>query len=289
MKKYSLLLLTLFFSFCFQGCKETEPTDPNEKLLANKDWNTDGVYVAVNTASPTKAIAPNVKIRFKNTTATKTITLNGADLSISATWKLENNGALLTVTYPTVTGTSLSFQSQALKVAKLSETELWVTTPEGQSEIKLLGIITITNTMQYRFTTATGGGASLTNATLTTPTWKGNLDATTGIFFNSAKVQDIPAEIKFSNGFTVAGQTFLPGTNVVLVGGIPTSIWGIDNADTPTKLTFAIPTGGSYVTLDVNRLDADELWLTNSGATSFSLFGLITIDANRQLRFAPKP
>jgi hypothetical protein len=280
MKKIISLFLTVILLFHLNACKETEPTNPNEQKLANKDWNTDGVYVGTNTANPTLTISPNIKLRFKNITAAKTIALNGTDLSLSATWSLSADATQLTVKYPTISGNTVSFASQVLKVVKLEADQLWVTAPDGQNEIKLLGLITITNTMQYRFTTASGSGTSLTNATLTGATWSGNLNDNAGIFLNGVRQSGVATELKFQDGFGVAGQTFFPGTNIVLVSGIPTTIWGINNASNPTQLTFAIPTGGAYINLAITKLTTGELWLKNNGASTISIFGVITLNAN---------
>lgn len=296
MKKISLLLLTLVFSLFMQSCKEDEPTDPNEQKLANKDWLTDGVYVNVS-ASPTKTIDPNIKVRFRNTNLGKSVELNGVDLTVAlAPWSINADATLLTVKYPTTTianPSAISYTTQTLKIVRLDEDELWLTTPDGTSEIKLFGLITITNTMQYRFKLGSGTTTSLTNATLTAVTWSANANAQAGVFVNNGEgyiknnAINAPLEFKFQQGFpAIAGQTLFTGTNILLISGIPSSIWGIDNATTPTKLSMSVPTIGT-LTFDIAKLDADELWLTYTGANNVTVFG-VALSANNQLRFVPK-
>jgi hypothetical protein len=291
MKRYSTLILILSVFLSLMACKETTPTDPFQALLANKDWNTDGVYINVST-SASRTIAPNLRVRFVNTSTLRQIEVNNVNLTITATWRLSSDGQTLTINYPKLENGNFTYPSQDVKIVRLDEDELWVTAPDGQNKIDLFGFITITNTMQYRFTTNSGSGASLTNTTLTNPTWSGNLNNNAGLFTlsggNYTRTQAVNAELKFSsNGFTL-GTTFFPNTNILLVGGIPTSIWAINSATSPTTLTLAIPNGSNYLTFNM-ELTANELRLTPQALSEpINIFG-ISLSANSQLRFVPKP
>jgi hypothetical protein len=105
MKIYSTLILILTLLLSLSACKETTPTDPFQALLANKDWNTDGVYINVSAPNPTKTIAPSLKIEFRNTNLGRLLAIGGASV-VSTSWQLSSDGKSLEITYPTLNGTS---------------------------------------------------------------------------------------------------------------------------------------------------------------------------------------
>jgi hypothetical protein len=287
MKIYSTLILILSLLLSLSACKETTPTDPFQALLANKDWNTDGVYVNVS-ATPTKTIAPSLKIEFRNTNLGRLLAIGGASV-VSTSWQLSSDGKSLEITYPTLTnGTTLAFTKQTAKVTKLDEDELWLTAPDA-NELKLFGIITITNTMEYRFTTNATTNNTLTNANLARE--KGWV--ATGVYNNLGnKVLDSNIHLTFSDkGLFVppSGPTLFPQTNLVLVSGIPTSVWGISSATLPMDLTIAVPNGSNFLKFKVETLTSSDLWLTYEGGSSITLFGVVNISTGQQLRLVPKP
>jgi hypothetical protein len=282
MKIYSTLILIVSILLSFSACKETTPTDPFQALLANKDWNTDGVYVSGN-----KTIAPNLKIEFRNTNLGRLLAIGGASV-VSTSWQLSSDGKSLEITYPTLTGgTSLAFTKQTAKVVKLDEDELWLTAPDA-GELKLFGIITITNTMEYRFTTNATTNNTLTNANLARD--KGWV--ATGVYNAGSKVLESNIHLTFSDkGIFVppSGPNLFPQTNLVLVSGVPTSVWGISSATLPMDLTIAVPNGGNFLKFKVETLTSSDLWLTYEGGSPINLFGVVTINTGQQLRLVPKP
>lgn len=271
------------------SCKETEPTDPNQQLIANKDWYTDGLYFGVDASTGTggtKAIAPNLRMRFSKTTTLNTTSINGNNLGAAAIWTLSADAKTLTVYYPTVAGGGATLASQNLRVVKLSATELWVTTPT-QDDIQLFGIITLSPTSNYRFTTTAPTAVTpLTEeALLKAPTWTGT-GTNAGLFLNGTKQSDATVEFKFTNFSAL-------NINYLTVSGLPTPATWLLFKDTNNalKLTIAYPKVGSVparaFTLNVSTLEAAKLNFTASEAITFST--VFSMPLSTEVRMIPKP
>jgi hypothetical protein len=254
------------------SCKETEPTDPNQQLIANKDWHTDGLYFGVSAtdgSGGSKAIAPNLKLRFSKTSTLNTTTINDKPLGAAAIWTLSADAKTLTVYYPTIAGGGATLASQALRVVKLTDAELWVSTP-SQDDIQLFGIITLSPTSNYRFTKAvpTAVVPISEEALLKAVTWTGT-GTNAGTFLNGTKQSDAPLEFKFTN-FSALNINYLTVSNV------PTpATWMLaKDANNAIKLTVAYPKIGSVAarafTLNVNTLTASSLNFTGSDAITFT-------------------
>jgi hypothetical protein len=291
MLRYSFMLL-LGFTALLTGCKETEPTDPNQQLLANKDWYTDGLYFQVS-GTYQKVLAPNLTTRFSKTSTVNTTTVNGTPLGAAAVWTLSVDAKTLTVYYPSVSGNGATLASQALKVEKLTATELWVTAP-ANDDIQLFGIINLSATSQYRFTTTKPAEVTPLpeEATLKAVTWTGtNTNQTAGVFttigggiYTWKSYADIT--FKFDN--------FSPlKLNYVTVGGLPTpATWVLSkDASNNLKITIAYPKVGAIpakvFVLDVATLSANSLIMGAAESLTFS--SVFTLEGAAQLRLVPKP
>lgn len=285
--RFSFAILVGFMAV-LSSCTETEPTDPNQQLIANKDWHTDGLYFNVNAdgTGGAKAIAPNLKLRFSKTSTLNTTAVNGNNLGAAAVWTLSVDAKTLTVYYPTIAGGGATLASQALKVVKLTATELWVTSPTAD-DIQLLGIINLSANSNYRFTTTAPAAVTPLSeeALLKTPTWTGT-GTNAGTFLNGTKQGDANVTFKFTN-FSVLNLNYLT------VSGLPTpATWMLSkDANNLLKLTIAYPKVGVIparaFTLNVSKLTATELNFTGSDAITFS--SVFTLPVNAELRLIPQP
>lgn len=273
MKRILLFLLIIPF---FWSCKETEPT-PAEALVANKDWQTQGLFV---NGVATEA-APYVKIRFSKSTINSTI-INGQNLGPLATWSVVGN--TLSLTYPNFSTTgAVSFASQSVKITKSSETELWVTPLDGVDGISLFGLINLSQGAEFRFTLNPNSVApNVTDANLTGVTWKGFGDATAGYFANNIKQGD-------ANNLTMKFGTFY-GINYVSIAGVPTpATWAL-NA-TKTRLILSYPklgiTPGATVAFNITSLTATSFRLSAANTINI-LNGAINLPINQELRMIPQ-
>jgi|GEM_PF-2984410 len=283
--RYSLFLLG--FISLLSSCSEVEPTDPNQQLLANKDWYTDGLYFGVNTdgTSGTKVLAPKLKYRFQKTSSLNTSKVNDQDLGAAAVWTLSADAKMLTVYYPTVAGGGATLGSQALRVVKLTATELWVTTPTTE-DIQLFGIINLSPTSNYRFST--------TVATATTPlsqeaflkgvTWTGtNTTQTAGVF--TSLTPGVFTWNSYAN-VTLKFNTFY-GLNYLTISNLPTpATWMLTSA---TTLTIAYPKVGAVpakaFNLTIAEITASKLTFSATEALTFST--VFSLPASAQLRLIP--
>jgi hypothetical protein len=270
---YCLLLTPLFFA-----CTETEPAPGSDALLANKDWNTDGLYV-----SNTKTVSPNLKLRFVNATL-KSTTINGQNIALTV-WSVNAAGTELVIKYPDVSLSDgkfsvnpLTLKSQTLKINKLTATELWVTTPDD-NDIQLFGFINLTKNSEYRFTTGTSSANTVTSTELTGVTWTGSGSANAGLFVNTVKSKDVTQTFKFSTSF---------GFNLLTIQGIPSpATWSLNEAK--TVLTIVYPKSTTFesgvLNLNISKLDADELNLTST--SNVSLYDIFTFGATGELKLIP--
>jgi hypothetical protein len=285
MLRYSFMLL-LGFTALLSGCTEVEPTDPNQKLLANKEWYTDGLYfnVAADGTGGNRVIAPNLRLKFSKTSSVNTTSVNGQSLGAAAIWILSADAKTLTVYYPTVASGGVSVASQALKVAKLTETELWVTTPSAD-DIQLFGIINLSATSNYRFTTTKPADVVPLSeeALLKGVTWTGKGN-NAGFFLNGNKQTD--ADVSF------AFKTFSAmNLNYLEVSGLTApATWVLSKEGSNLKITIAYPKLGSIpakaFVLSVSKLDADELNFTSNQA--FDILPTLQLPLNQELRMIPK-
>ena len=273
------------------SCATVEPTDPNQALLANKEWHTDGLYmnVATDGTGGAKVIAPNVRFNFKKTLI-NTTAVNGQDLGPAAIWTLSKDAKTLTIYYPTYGSIGASIASQSLKVVKLTATELWVTTP-SENDIQLLGIINLSPTSNYRFTTTapTSTMPSASETLLKAIKWTGT-GTNAGVFVGVApnpltKQSDANVDMKF--------ETFF-GINYITVSSTPAPVTWMLSSD-GTTLTMAYPKIASIpakaYTFTISKLTATELNFKKSAQatedTSFST--LFTLSGSAELRMIPKP
>ncbi len=265
------------------GCAETEPTDPNQLLLANKDWYTDGLY----DGTGTKVLAPNLRFRFKKTSTINTSTVNGQDLGAAAVWILSADAKTLTIYYPTIASGGVSVASQVLKVVKLTANELWVTAP-GTDDIQLFGIINLSSTSNYRFTTTAPSTVTpiAEEAILKSATWTGtNTTQTAGVFTSTGGAPYVwtnyaPVTFKFNTFY---------GLNYVTVSNLPTpATWMLKSA---TELTIAYPKVGlvpaKAFTLTISEITASKLKFSATEALTFS--SVFTMNAGAQLHLVPQP
>ncbi|TAE72169.1 MAG: hypothetical protein EAZ85_09940 [Bacteroidetes bacterium] len=271
------ILLFIFIIPFFWSCKETEPT-PAESLIANKDWQTQGLFVA---GVATEA-APYVKIRFSKSTINSTV-INGQNLGPLATWSVAGN--VLSLTYPNYsTSGSVTFSSQSVKITKTTETELWVAPLDGSGGISLFGLINLTQDAEFRFTLNPNSVApNVTDANLTGVTWKGFGSPDAG-YFSTGSSTGTPA-----TGLTLKFGTFY-GINYVTVGTIPTpATWALNAAK--TRLILSYPrlgaTAGGNVAFTITGLTATSLKLSAASAINI-LGGAINLPLNQELRMVPQ-
>lgn len=269
-------LLFLFIIPLFWSCKETEPT-PAEALIANKDWQTQGLFV---NGVATDA-APYIKIRFSKSTINTTI-INGQNLGPLATWSVAGN--TLTLSYPNFsTNGSLSFSSQSLKITKSTDSELWVAPLDGVDSISLFGLINLSQGAEFRFTLNPNSVApNVTDANLTGVTWKGFGDANAGYFLNGTKQND-------ATSLTMKFGTFY-GINYVSIAGVPTpATWALNG--TKTRLILSYPklgvTPGAVVAFNITTLSATSFRLTAVQNINI-LGGAINLPLNQELRMVPQ-
>ncbi len=283
--RYGLILFS--FATLLTACKQVEPTDANQILLANKDWHTEGLYfgVAADGTGGSKVLAPKLKFKFAKTSLLNTTTVNDQNLGAAAVWTLSVDAKSLTVYYPSLGGaTGVTLASQVLKVVKLTATELWVTTPTTE-DIQLFGIINLSPTSNYRFTTIAPATVTPLNeeALLKGATWTGTGDTAgiwTGISPNFTKTGNAAITFEFKVFY---------GLNYVSISGLPTpATWMLN---TPTTLTIAYPKVGTVpakaFNLTIAELTASKLTFSATEALTFS--SVVSLPVGAQLRLIPKP
>jgi hypothetical protein len=271
MKKLLLFLICIPFLW---SCKETDPS-PQEALVANKDWQTDGIYVAGNKIEAT----PYIKVRFSKSTINTTV-LNGQNLGPAATWSVANN--ILTISYPNISNTSsITFTSQSLKITKSTENELWLA-PVDANGVQLFGIINLTGDAEFRLTLNPNSIApNITDANLTAVTWKGSGSADAGYFLNNVKQGDA--------NVTLAFRTFY-GINYVTISGVPTpATWALNT--NKTRLILSYPrlnnNAGGVVSFNIVAMTSTSLILKGDANSINILGGIINIPLNQELRLIP--
>jgi hypothetical protein len=275
MLKQYLFLSLLFLSLVF-ACKEREPAPGLEAQVANKDWQTEGMYVA----GVKIEAAPYIKIRFSKSLVNG-IQLNGQNLGPLALWSVATTPQnTISISYPSYADGGATIQSQTLRITKSTDTELWLAPIDGQ-EVSLLGVINLPTNGEFRFTLNPNSVSNVTSAELTGRTW-------TGTGTNAGYYTTGTTPIKQGNAnVTLKFKTFY-GMNYVEMSGTPSPItWSLNPLK--TKLILSYPkinqTSGGVIAFDIRELTNTSLIL---GATNtVNIGGIITFPIGQELRMIP--
>ncbi len=277
MYKSYFYLAILFLSLVF-ACKEREPAPGLEAQVANKDWQTDGMFVAGQRVEA----APYVKLRFSKSLVNG-LQLNGQNLGPLALWSVAsvNGNNTISITYPSYVDGGGTFTSQTLKITKSSDTELWLAPLDGQ-DVSLLGLINLTQGSEFRFSLNPNSISNVTSAELIGVTWKGSGD-NAGYYTTGAT----PVKQSDAN-FTLKFKSFY-GVNYVELSGTPSPItWALNPLK--TKLILSYPrinqTAGGVITFDIKTLTATQLTL--SAVNTVNIGGIITFPIGQELRMIPQ-
>ncbi|MGD1840193.1 MAG: hypothetical protein ACFB0B_04755 [Thermonemataceae bacterium] len=274
-------LHTLFFllALCLVACNDDDddaPTDPqtDEDILISTTWRTDGFFAdnqRVNVSTP------NLELRFNRAFPANTINING-NVTAPATWTLSVDGEILSISYPSgYANNAIQADRQDIDVRIDNETLAFINTTD--EPVTIFGIISLPANYELRFIPqdATPSEPSdNTSSALTTGTWTGDNDGDAGLYNvnTEEKIQDVNLTFRFRTVF---------GINTLNVGGIPTpTTWSLNEAE--TELTLFIPStnGIQERVLTISELTENSLIFTST--TSFSLYEVITINAENELR-----
>ncbi|NJO02624.1 MAG: hypothetical protein HC880_13915 [Bacteroidia bacterium] len=275
MKKQSFSLLFLFLSLLVFVAACTDESDPNglaltqeERNLTQFTWKTEGFYTAGGQKLPTPV--PRLDIAFQNNGLLRTISVNGQ--TIPASWAIANN--TLQITYPSGFSqqTGLNISSQIINV-NLSNIQLNILAPANDT-LALFGLVSLPIGGSLRFN-QTGVSVPLpeTNNALTTGRWQ-----SVGYYINDTLAQATNAfRLDFKNVW---------GINSVFVNSIPApATWELGTGN--NLLTFSYPTGTSTFASQALEYSIvnDTLRLEPQNQVDISLYGVINIQADQQLRF----
>ena len=290
---FSFFLMTFLFFACQEKQSNPEPTtieengtlSNNNALLANKIWHTDGLYVRTNNTIQ-KIISPTLNVKF-NPDAHKTIQINEQDISligvlnntkINQYWTFNEAGTELTVAY--LEFPYMGFAIQKLKVTKLTETELWVSTPDDK-DLLLFGVINLEPGSEYRFSTKTPEISIPTTLDITVHGWSGMIGENEAGIFNPDKERlgDFKHVFNFSSTFF--------GVKLFLIDDfiLAPATWSLSNDKKKLTLILSkyLDEPSQIVIFDVNTtaLGEGKLWLSTS--KKLNIYGTV-IEANTPIR-----